>query len=542
MSKIKFDAEDVLKLFSKMEKRINDLECFIQKCCDKIPINVGNGAGLFKKYFNGHWQFKSILAGTNVTVTEQDNTITINSTSEPITCEDINDCLGISEAGQANKFLNEQGDFVTVSGSGFTCADLSSCSTTNLPEGTNLYFTNTRAVSALTGQNISIFNNNAGYITEVTESPNRVAYFDNNGDLKTNANFVYNETSNVFNAALPIPGGFCQLSSGASKIGAGDINSPDAYFQVTPSALSWGIPLLSSDVFLLPYNDGNSGDVLTTDGNGNLTFQTPSSSGGTVTSVAALTLGTTGTDLSSTVANSTTTPVITLNVPTASATNRGALSSTDWSTFNNKQNALGFTPEDVANKQTDLTASATKYPTVNAVNTGLANCPTLISSTTASNSATIDFTLPSGYNSFEVRCIGVIPVTDAVSFWVRVSTDGGSTFASGASDYIYQRYFQNGNTSVPSLSAADSKIIFLGNAIGNGSGRYFNCIIRIWNNESSSQHKNITGEVNTYRSDGIYSLGLVNGVYQSNTAINAIRILLSSGNISSGYFELWGYK
>ena len=63
-------------------------------------------------------------------------------------------------------------------------------------------------------------------------------------------------------------------------------------------------------------------------------------SGGTVTSVAALTLGTTGTDLSSTVANGTTTPVITLNVPTASATNRGALSSTDWSTFNGKQAAL----------------------------------------------------------------------------------------------------------------------------------------------------------------------------------------------------------
>lgn len=59
---------------------------------------------------------------------------------------------------------------------------------------------------------------------------------------------------------------------------------------------------------------------------------------GTVTSVAELTLGTTGTDLSSTVANGTTTPVITLNVPTASATNRGALSSADWTTFNNKGN------------------------------------------------------------------------------------------------------------------------------------------------------------------------------------------------------------
>jgi hypothetical protein len=63
---------------------------------------------------------------------------------------------------------------------------------------------------------------------------------------------------------------------------------------------------------------------------------TAPSSGGTVTSVAALTLGTTGTDLSSTVATGTTTPVITLQVPTASATNRGALSAADWTTFNNK--------------------------------------------------------------------------------------------------------------------------------------------------------------------------------------------------------------
>jgi len=78
--------------------------------------------------------------------------------------------------------------------------------------------------------------------------------------------------------------------------------------------------------------------VITIDTYGRVTtITTASNPQGTVTSVAALTLGTTGTDLSSTVANGTTTPVITLNVPTASATNRGALSSTDWSTFNSKQ-------------------------------------------------------------------------------------------------------------------------------------------------------------------------------------------------------------
>jgi hypothetical protein len=45
--------------------------------------------------------------------------------------------------------------------------------------------------------------------------------------------------------------------------------------------------------------------------------------------------GTTGTDFNI----SSTTDTHTFNLPTASASNRGALSSTDWSTFNNKQNA-----------------------------------------------------------------------------------------------------------------------------------------------------------------------------------------------------------
>ena len=58
---------------------------------------------------------------------------------------------------------------------------------------------------------------------------------------------------------------------------------------------------------------------------------------GTVTSVAALTLGTTGTDLSSTVAGGTGAAVITLQVPTASAANRGALAASDWTAFNSKQ-------------------------------------------------------------------------------------------------------------------------------------------------------------------------------------------------------------
>jgi hypothetical protein len=74
--------------------------------------------------------------------------------------------------------------------------------------------------------------------------------------------------------------------------------------------------------------------------NFNTTWTTLGGGSGTVTSVAALTLGTTGTDLTSTVANGTTAAVITLNVPSASAANRGVLTAADWSTFNGKQAAL----------------------------------------------------------------------------------------------------------------------------------------------------------------------------------------------------------
>ena len=106
--------------------------------------------------------------------------------------------------------------------------------------------------------------------------------------------------------------------------------------QGTVTSVTGTAPVVSSGgatpaISMAAANTSTNGYLTSTDWN---TFNGKGS--GTVTSVAALTLGTTGTDLSSTVATGTTTPVITLQVPTASATNRGALSAADWSTFNSK--------------------------------------------------------------------------------------------------------------------------------------------------------------------------------------------------------------
>lgn len=82
---------------------------------------------------------------------------------------------------------------------------------------------------------------------------------------------------------------------------------------------------------------GTTNQILISDG---ITFAWKNNPSGTVTNVSALILGTTGTDLSSSVTDSTTTPVITLNVPTASAVNRGVLSAADWSIFNAKVSSV----------------------------------------------------------------------------------------------------------------------------------------------------------------------------------------------------------
>jgi hypothetical protein len=60
----------------------------------------------------------------------------------------------------------------------------------------------------------------------------------------------------------------------------------------------------------------------------------------------------------------------TLSIPQATTSVDGYLSATDWTTFNGKQNALGFTAENTANKQNSLAidGTGTKFPTVDAVN------------------------------------------------------------------------------------------------------------------------------------------------------------------------------
>jgi hypothetical protein len=144
----------------------------------------------------------------------------------------------------------------------------------------------------------------------------------------------------------------------------------------------------------------------------------------------------------------------TLSIPQATSSVNGYLSSADWSTFNGKQNALGFTPEDVANKQTDLTASATKYPTVNAVNTGLAlkqnilsytpykNIQTSQTAVTGTTVETIVFTatIPAGtFNSSDIIKVlyGANKTTATSTYTLRLRINTTNTIVGAPTIAIY---------------------------------------------------------------------------------------------------------
>jgi hypothetical protein len=85
---------------------------------------------------------------------------------------------------------------------------------------------------------------------------------------------------------------------------------------------------------------------------------------GITAQVQNLAVGTAGTDFGISSAGST----HTFNLPTADATNRGALSSADWSTFNGKQNSIGLTTVGT-NLATLPNPSAVRYLRINADNT-----------------------------------------------------------------------------------------------------------------------------------------------------------------------------
>jgi len=212
---------------------------------------------------------------------------------------------------------------------------------------------------------------------------------------------------------------------------------------------------------------------------------------GTVTSVAALTLGTSGTDLNSSVANGTTTPVITLNVPDASATARGVISTTPQTIAGDKTftgTTSGITKSMVGLNNVDNTSDANK-PVSTATQTALnlkqdtlvsgTNIKTINSTTllgsgdiTTGTVTSVGVSMPSAFSvaSSPITTSGTIAITGAgvVSQYVRgdgslanfpLSSGGGSSIS----------YYLNGSVAQGTLGGVAFKEINKTPIIGAGT-------------------------------------------------------------------------
>jgi hypothetical protein len=176
----------------------------------------------------------------------------------------------------------------------------------------------------------------------------------------------------------------------------------------------------------------------------------------------------------------------------------------------------------------------------------------LLSTANASSSATIDITsnIDSTFKTYLVRIRNLLPATNAVTFHSRITTDGGSTWKSGASDYICGEYHVLGTgaaggtgstgTSLKLISGANS-----GSQLSNVSGRVGFFDIFLLDPSNSSNFFTISGsgmyqcaDTATY----ILNACFFGGRYATAGAINGIRFYMSSGNISAGQFDLYGVR
>lgn len=256
----------------------------------------------------------------------------------------------------------------------------------------------------------------------------------------------------LFNSEGLGNGGTIRLTTTTSGV---DINGKFVTSAVSDCAglnMTDDLDMNSNDFIDSTNSTGSANQVLISKGTGNGTewITLPGSSGaGTVTNVSALTLGTTGTDLSSSVANSTSTPVITLNVPTASAANRGALSSADWATFNGKLSSFTIQGDSGSSQVTSLQTvdiaggtgitTAESSRTVTVTNSlpfnGISVAGTSGGSSTISNNGTITIAAGSGItttNSGGTVTIAATGGGGSMSSWTLTADSGGSETISNA--------------------------------------------------------------------------------------------------------------
>lgn len=141
------------------------------------------------------------------------------------------------------------------------------------------------------------------------------------------------------------------------------------------------------------------------------------------------------------------------------------------------------------------------------------------------------FTGLTGYSFYKVYLEAIVPATDGAELRLRTSTDGGTTYDNGASDYSYAFYILRAGSTTSSDDSTASTVIKLSGGIGNASGEMAFGDFSIEGAagttptrvKSNISYLNDSGALRSYGGEG-WRL--------SSADVDAIRIYMSTGNFS----------
>jgi len=167
----------------------------------------------------------------------------------------------------------------------------------------------------------------------------------------------------------------------------------------------------------------------------------------------------------------------------------------------------------------------------------------LLEQHTASSSATLDFTtfISSTYDTYKIEIVSILPATNSVGFFMRMGTGGGPTYDTGANYGWVALTYRAAATSVTGADTGATAIqLGFNTTISNGSTGGVNGSLTLYDPQSASAHKQVTGTISIREATPLWIANQDMGIYQSTTAVTAVRFYFSSGNIASGTIRIYG--
>ena len=156
--------------------------------------------------------------------------------------------------------------------------------------------------------------------------------------------------------------------------------------------------------------------------------------------------------------------------------------------------------------------------------------------------ATADFTAfdATKYSNYVFKFANVTPASDGVILNMRTSTDGGSTYDAGASDYKYGLSKVSDAGAVTGDGSSGSSFIKLASGIGSASGEDGYTGTVELNGPHLAKSTYITSISVLETSAGGLTATSSGGWRVSSADVDAVRFLFSVGNLESGTITMYG--